>query len=146
LSRFAVAGIDHVHIFVRDRAAAARWYGAVLGLRRDRRFAAWAREVGGPLTLTAADGTTHVALFEDERRAGHCTTVALRTCGDGFVAFAKKAARLPLYDKRRRPSAPRLQDHEQSLSLYFSDPDGNPIELTTYDVVAARLRLRAKAL
>jgi len=41
LSRFAVAGIDHVHIYVRDRAAAARWYGAVLGLRRDRRFAAW---------------------------------------------------------------------------------------------------------
>ncbi len=76
MSRFAVVGIDHVHIYVRDRAAAARWYGTVLGLRRDRRFAAWAREVGGPLTLTAADGITHVALFEDERRAGHGSTVA----------------------------------------------------------------------
>lgn len=142
MSRFAVAGIDHVHIYVRDRSLAARWYGAVLGLKRDRRFSAWAREVGGPLTLTAADGTTHVALFEDERRAGHGTTVALRTCGEGFVSFAKKAARLPLYDKRRRRSEPRMQDHDQSLSLYFSDPDGNPIELTTYDAAAARLRLR----
>lgn len=146
MSRFAVAGIDHVHIYVRDRAAAARWYGAVLGLRRDRRFAAWAREVGGPLTLTAADGASHVALFEDDRRAGHGTTVALRTDGEGFVAFSKRAARLPLFDKRRRQAQPRLQDHEQSLSLYFNDPDGNPVELTTYDVAVARLRLRATAL
>ena len=146
MSRFAVAGIDHVHIYVRDRAAAARWYVTVLGLRRDRRFAAWAREVGGPLTLTAADGASHVALFEDDRRAGHCSTVALRTDGEGFVAFSKRASRLPLYDKRRRAAPPRLQDHVQSLSLYFSDPDGNPIELTTYDVVAARLRLRTTTL
>jgi catechol 2,3-dioxygenase-like lactoylglutathione lyase family enzyme len=143
LSRFAVAGIDHVHIYVRDRAASARWYGTVLGLRRDRRFAAWAREAGGPLTLTAADGITHVALFEDERRAGHGTTVALRADGAGFIAFSKRASRLPLFDKRRRPSAPRLQDHDQSLSLYFNDPDGNPVELTTYEVIAARLGLRA---
>ena len=135
-----------MHIYVRDRAAAARWYGAVLGLRRDRRFAAWAREVGGPLTLTAADGASHVALFEDDRRAGHGTTVALRTDGGGFVAFSKRAARLPLYDKRRRQAQPRLQDHEQSLSMYFNDPDGNPVELTTYDVAVARLRLRTTAL
>ncbi|MCU0769016.1 MAG: VOC family protein [Burkholderiaceae bacterium] len=141
MSRFAVAGLDHVHVHVRDRAAAARWYGAVLGLRRDRRFAAWAREVGGPLTLTAADGLTHVALFEDERRAGHGHTVALRTDCEGFVAFFRRAPRLALYDRRRKPGPPRLQDHEQSLSLYFSDPDGNPLELTTYDAALARARL-----
>jgi catechol 2,3-dioxygenase-like lactoylglutathione lyase family enzyme len=140
-ARFAVAGLDHVHVYVRDRAAAARWYGTVLGLKRDARFASWAREPGGPLTLTAADGATHVALFEDERRAGHGNTVALRTDGAGFASFAQRAARLPLYDKRRRPAAPRLQDHAQSLSLYFNDPDGNPLELTTYDVADARLRV-----
>ena len=89
------------------------------------------------------DGITHIALFEDERRAGHGTTVALRTDGAGFIAFSKRASRLPLFDKRRRPSAPRLQDHDQSLSLYFNDPDGNPVELTTYEVIAARLGLRA---
>jgi catechol 2,3-dioxygenase-like lactoylglutathione lyase family enzyme len=141
MTRFAVAGLDHVHVYVRDRAAAARWYGSVLGLKRDARFAAWAREAGGPLTLTAADGTGHIALFEDDRRAGHGSTVALRTDGAGFAAFAKRAARLPLYDKRRRPTPPRLQDHGQSLSLYFSDPDGNALELTTYDVAVARLRV-----
>jgi predicted lactoylglutathione lyase len=36
-----------------------------------------------------------------------------------------------------------LQDHQQSLSLYFSDPDGNPWELTTYEVIPARLGLHA---
>lgn len=144
MSRFAVAGLDHVHVYVRDRGAAARWYGAVLGLRRDRRFASWSREAGGPLTLTAADGVTHVALFADERRAGHGTTIALRTDGDGFAAFAKRAGRLPLFDKRRRPAQPRMQDHDQSLSLYFSDPDGNPLELTTYDAALARSRLSGR--
>jgi catechol 2,3-dioxygenase-like lactoylglutathione lyase family enzyme len=67
----------------------------------------------------------------------------LRADGAGFIAFSKRASRLPLFDKRRRPSAPRLQDHDQSLSLYFNDPDGNPVELTTYEVIAARLGLRA---
>jgi catechol-2,3-dioxygenase len=37
-----------------------------------------------------------------------------------------------------------MQDHDQSLSLYFSDPDGNPIELTTYDAALARSRLSGR--
>jgi catechol 2,3-dioxygenase-like lactoylglutathione lyase family enzyme len=141
MSGFRVLGLDHVHIYVRDRAAAARWYGTVLGLRRDARFAAWSREAGGPLTLTAADGLTHIALFEDDKRAGRGTAVALRVDGKSFLAFARRNSKTPLYDKRRQPAAPRLQDHQLSLSLYFNDPDGNPIEVTTYDHELARLRL-----
>ena len=33
-----------------------------------------------------------------------------------------------------------LQDHALSLSLYFNDRDGNPIELTTYEVDLVRAR------
>jgi catechol 2,3-dioxygenase-like lactoylglutathione lyase family enzyme len=142
MTRFRVDGLDHVHVYVRDRASAARWYGTVLGFRRDARFGCWAREIGGPLTLTAGDGITHLALFEDARRAGKATTVALRVDGASFVAFQRRAANLPLFDKRRRPSPPHLQDHQLSLSLYFNDRDGNPIELTTYEVDLVRARSR----
>jgi catechol 2,3-dioxygenase-like lactoylglutathione lyase family enzyme len=142
MSRFRVIGLDHVHVFVRDRAAAARWYSSVLGFRRDPRFASWAREIGGPLTLTAADDATHIALFEDAERAGKATTVALRVDGESFAAFEKRSPKLPLFDRRRRPSSPRLQDHHLSLSLYFNDGDGNPIELTTYEVARARAKLK----
>ncbi|MGZ8256042.1 MAG: VOC family protein [Burkholderiaceae bacterium] len=141
MSRFRVDGLDHVHVFVRDRAEAAKWYGSVLGFRREARFGSWAREIGGPLTLTAGDGLTHLALFEDTKRAGKATTVALRVDGTSFVSFHKRAAQLPLFDKRRRPSAPHLQDHALSLSLYFNDRDGNPIELTTYEVDLVRARV-----
>jgi catechol 2,3-dioxygenase-like lactoylglutathione lyase family enzyme len=141
MSRFRVDGLDHVHVYVRDRAQAARWYGSVLGFRRDARFGSWAREIGGPLTLTAGDGLTHLALFEDAKRAGKATTVALRVDGASFVSFHRRAGQLPLFDKRRRPSAPHLQDHALSLSLYFNDRDGNPIELTTYEVDLVRARV-----
>ena len=30
------------------------------------------------------------------------------------------------------------QDHELYMSLYFSDPDGNPYEITTYEYAAAK--------
>ena len=105
------------------------------------RFGSWAREIGGPLTLTAGDGVTHLALFEDTKRAGKATTVALRVDAASFVSFHKRAAQLPLFDKRRRPSPPHLQDHALSLSLYFNDRDGNPIELTTYEVIRASPRI-----
>ena len=141
MSRFRVDGLDHVHVFVRDRSEAAKWYGSVLGFRRDARFGSWARELGGPLTLTAGDGHTHLALFEDSKRAGKATTVALRVDGASFVSVHKRAAQLPLFDTRRRPSPPHLQDHALSLSLYFNDRDGNPIELTTYEVDLVRARV-----
>jgi catechol-2,3-dioxygenase len=38
-------------------------------------------------------------------------------------------------------SAPRCEDHALALSMYFSDPDGNPFEITTYEHEAARALL-----
>jgi catechol-2,3-dioxygenase len=32
------------------------------------------------------------------------------------------------------PGSVSEQDHEASVSLYFTDPHGNPYELTTYEV------------
>jgi len=116
---------DHVHVYVADRARAEAWYAEVLGLRRCEALAFWAAD-GGPLTLQNAAGTIHIALFE--RPPQPCrSVVALRVDAASYRAWqAHLGAAL-----RGEVSE---EHHDVSISLYFRDPDGNPYELTTYEV------------
>lgn len=116
--------IDHVHVFVSDRAAAEAWYARVLGLVRVPDLAFWAAD-GGPLTVGNVAGTVHLALFERPRE--RCRS----TIAFGVGATALLAWRAHLGAEFGR--APALVDHGVSWSLYFEDPDGNPWELTTHD-------------
>jgi catechol-2,3-dioxygenase len=119
----ALDRFDHVHVFASDRVAAERWYADVMGLIRVPELERWASG-GGPLTLANSSGTVHVALFE--RPPQPCrTTVALAVGAEEFVAWRKH-----LVEMLKRPI--ELEDHELSWSLYFSDPDGNPWEITCY--------------
>ena len=121
--------IDHVHVYVRDRAAAEQWYARVLGLARSKNLEFWATG-GGPLTLEDSTGSVHLALFE--RTAQPCrSTIALRVSGAEFLAWQAHL-------ERQLPGAVTAQDHKASLSLYFADPDGNPYEVTTYEVSAVQ--------
>jgi catechol 2,3-dioxygenase-like lactoylglutathione lyase family enzyme len=116
---------DHVHIYVTNRAKAEEWYGEVMGLRRTREFESWATG-GGPLTIQNDSGTIHLALFE--RPAQPCrSTVALRV---GAAEYKDWKVHLD----RALPDQVTEEDHDASMSLYFRDPDGNPYELTTYEV------------
>ncbi len=128
----AVDGIDHVHVFVGNRARAEGWYGRVLGFRPVPRFESWARD-GGPLTLADADHRVHLALFE--RTPQPCrSTIAIRVGGQAFLTWrARLEATLGV--------AVQPVDHGLSWSLYFSDPDGNPFEITTGDVAAVATAL-----
>jgi catechol-2,3-dioxygenase len=118
--------IDHVHVFVADRAAAERWYGRVLGLERLEPLAFWAGG-GGPLTLANASGSIHLALFERPAAAGKCrSTIALGTSAEGLLAWRSQLA-------AELGRTIELVDHDVSWSIYFDDPDGNPFEITTYD-------------
>jgi catechol-2,3-dioxygenase len=120
-------GVDHVHLFVADRTQAERWYERVLGMRRVVSLEAWASD-GGPLTVADAAGHVHLALFERPREPCR-STVALRVDGQAFLkwlAHLEAALGSPL---------PPV-DHGLSWSVYFSDPDGNPFEITSYDVAA----------
>jgi catechol-2,3-dioxygenase len=124
--------IDHVHVFVADRPAAERWYGRVLGFTRDKAYEVWA-EAGGPLTIQNAQGTIHLALFE--RAAQKCrSTIALGVGASEFLAWKKHLAQVLEH-------APAVEDHDLSVSLYFSDPDGNPYEITTYEYLAVKAGL-----
>ena len=125
--------IDHIHVFVADRAAAQAWYARVLGLTRVAELAFWAAD-GGPLTIGTAAGTIHLALFE--RPAQPCrSTIALGTTAATFVAW-----RAHLTDVLGH--AIEAVDHGVSWSLYFADPDANPFEITSYEYATLASLLR----
>jgi len=124
--------VDHVHVFVSDRAASEQWYAKVMGLRRVKELEFWAAD-GGPLTIANPSGTIHLALFE--RPADRCrSTIALAA---DAAQFAEWHAHLS--ESLARPIDP--VDHQLSWSLYFSDPDGNPFEITSYDYAALASKL-----
>lgn len=120
--------VDHVHVMVADRRGALDWYQRVLGVEPVADLAAWAVD-GGPLTLGNATGSVHLALFERPVQPGNRSTVALRVSAQDFVAW-REHLRVAL------AAEPEFQDHELAVSLYFADPDGNPYEITTYEVDA----------
>jgi catechol 2,3-dioxygenase-like lactoylglutathione lyase family enzyme len=122
-------GIDHVHVYVRDRAAAEAWYRTVLGLVRVESLASWADD-RGPLTVHDRDDTVHIALFERPPQPNRAV-VALRTSADGFAQWRRHLAGV-------EGLAVSVEDHALSMSLYFVDPDGNPYEITTYEYDAAK--------
>jgi catechol 2,3-dioxygenase-like lactoylglutathione lyase family enzyme len=142
---FAVTGVDHVELFVADWDDAAAWYERVLGVTPDASFAEWSATGTGPLML-AVDDTTKLALFERETATrGEAVSprrVAFGTDAAGFLSFLDRLGTLGLTDRDGDPvSADDVVDHDRSYSLYFTDPDGNLLELTTNDhgAVAAGL-------
>ena len=117
--------IDHIHVFVSDRTAAERWYQRVLGLERVAALAFWANDPNGPLILANPDGAVCLSLFE--RALERCrSTIALGVSAEQFRQWHDWLSQV-------LPAPPRLEDHQVAWSLYFSDPDGNPFEITNYD-------------
>lgn len=127
--------IDHVHVEVRDRDAAAAWYARVLGLERHQALAGWADDPKGPLILSAGDGEPALSLFARGCAAAtRDATIAFRVSGEDFLRFIAALPELHLnHDCARVLTAADLQDHGLSWSFYFNDPDGNRIEVTSYD-------------
>lgn len=135
---FSVEGIDHVELFVSDWDEAAAWYQRVLGVTTDEAFEEWWKTGEGPLVLSVGSGAAKLALFERETatRGGSVSPrrVAFRTDGDGFLSFLDRLESLDLTNNEGKPVTPDdAVDHRLSYSIYFADPDGNPLEVTTYD-------------
>lgn len=141
---FRVATIDHVEFFVPDQYAAAKWYERVLGFEILPAFENWA--ASGPLMISSDGGATKLALFMGEPPGQRPTVgfrrLAFRVDGAGFLAFLARTAAAPVYDENGK-IVHKLQavDHDLAWSVYFCDPYGNRLEVTTYDyaiVAAAR--------
>ena len=129
MARFNIAGLDHVAIAVSDLARSRRFYEQVLGLEREH------EEWDVPIVLAA--GGTGLALFhrdvhpsptldDIEPPALRILHIAFRLDRAGF-----DEARTVLGEEGIES---RFSDHGISHSLYFDDPDGHQIELTTYEV------------
>ena len=126
-----VEGIDHVALAVRDVERSIRWYGEVLGL--ERRYA----NVWGDVPAFIGAGPTALALFPVR---GDATAAKLPPERDTIamlhLAFRVDAAGFGRAkdELTQRGIAWEFQDHEVSHSIYFEDPDGHQLEITTYEV------------
>jgi len=122
-------GIDHVALSVRDVERSAQWYIDVLGFER-RHEGMWD---GIPVFI--GKGTTSLALFptkSNERSKSSAggevrmLHLALRANRENFLAAQEEL--------KCRGIKFEFQDHEISQSIYFRDPDGHKLEITTYEL------------
>lgn len=124
-----LTGLDHIALTVSDLERSICWYQEVLGL--EHRFPGlWG---GVPAMLFA--GESGLALFPARTKelspipdAG--TTLIMRHLAFRVNRANFEAAQAAL----REQGIPfNFQDHEISQSIYFRDPDGYQLEITTYD-------------
>jgi catechol 2,3-dioxygenase-like lactoylglutathione lyase family enzyme len=122
-------GIDHVALAVRDVEHSANWYVDVLGF--ERRY----EEMWDGIPTFIAKGNTAIALFPLRDTN---SPPASRSGSTGMLHLAFRANRENFLRAQRelekRGIKFEFQDHEISHSIYFRDPDGIELEITTYEL------------
>jgi catechol 2,3-dioxygenase-like lactoylglutathione lyase family enzyme len=122
-------GIDHVALAVRDVERSAQWYVEVLGFER-RYGGMW-----NGIPTFIGKGATAIALFPIRDRDSR---PAARAVEIGMLHLAFRADRknflIAQNELKGRGIKFEFQDHEISHSIYFRDPDGHELEITTYEL------------
>jgi catechol 2,3-dioxygenase-like lactoylglutathione lyase family enzyme len=120
-------GIDHVAIGVRDIERSANWYIDILGFERLHE-GMWN---GVPTFI--GKGNTGMTLFPGSSEPKHSTHREIRMLHLAFRADRENflAAQRELDERGIKFE---FQDHEIAHSIYFRDPDGHQLEITTYEV------------
>jgi catechol 2,3-dioxygenase-like lactoylglutathione lyase family enzyme len=129
---FELEGIDHVALAVPDIERSAAWFSDVLGFER-LYPGMWN---GVPLFI--GKGTTAIALFprrgqqeaappeQGPENEGGMLHLAMRADRKNFLAAQEEL--------KNRGIKFEFQDHEISHSIYFRNPDGLRLEITTYEL------------
>ncbi|MDA0768732.1 MAG: VOC family protein [Chloroflexi bacterium] len=126
--QLTVSGMDHAAFVVRDLAESKRWYAEMFG------FAALDPNAG-PSSPYIGNATTKLALLEENQERTYVAPVGQgpRAC---HIAFGTDAVTFVAYQqhlKDRQIDYEKLV-HADCQSIYFSDPDGYLLEVTTYEI------------
>jgi catechol 2,3-dioxygenase-like lactoylglutathione lyase family enzyme len=122
-------GIDHVAMGVRDVERSAQWYIEVLGFERLH------EGMWNDVPTFIGKGNTGIALFPTRpdakpKPSGHRNVrmlhLAFRANRENFLAAQREL--------EKREIKFEFEDHEIAHSIYFSDPDGHQLEITTYEL------------
>jgi catechol 2,3-dioxygenase-like lactoylglutathione lyase family enzyme len=123
-------GIDHIALSVSDVGRSAQWYIDVLGFE-PRHAGMW-----DGIPVFVGKGSTALALFPLQIRSGSET--GRHRSHPSMLHFALRANRQNFLaaqqELKRREIQFEFEDHEISHSIYFHDPDGHKIEITTYEM------------
>jgi catechol 2,3-dioxygenase-like lactoylglutathione lyase family enzyme len=144
IATMELEGIDHVALAVSDVERSAQWYIDVLGF--ERRY----QDMWDGVPVFIGKGTTAIALF---RPRADTTSTSLAAVASAKAAsspanirmlhLAFRATRKNFLaaqeELKRRGITFEFQDHEISHSIYFRDPDGHELEITTYELEGAAL-------
>lgn len=128
MSGIPVTGVNELVLEVVDLAAAERFYAEVLGLpvveRWEDREAVW---------LMAGD-RTRIGLWRPQvglagGRGGVHVHYAMHVAADAFDGAVER-----LRDHGQEVEVHAFGGYDESSAAYVSDPDGNVVELWTWDV------------
>jgi len=126
---FEIDALDHVALSVRDVARSAKWYGEILGFKRLH------EDKWNGIPVFVGNGDVAIALFPAAEEIGSTSAdrAAVRTLHFAFRTDRENFSRAR--DELKKRAIPfEFQDHEISHSIYFHDPDGHKIEITTYQL------------
>jgi catechol 2,3-dioxygenase-like lactoylglutathione lyase family enzyme len=121
-------GLDHIALAVNDVEKSAKWYIEVLGLERQHE----GRWDGIPIFV--GKGATGIAFFPMTKKE----TSSREFNPVRVLHFALRADRKNFeqaqQELKQREIAFRFSDHGIAYSIYFRDPDGHEVEITTYEL------------